>query len=90
MKIKLKLLGNLHLEGKKETELELPGNVNTIEQLVRYLSESYALFGFTSIDKIFTNFVFLLNDQDISVLNREKTKLKENSRLVIIPLIHGG
>ena len=90
MKIKLKLLGNLHLEGKKEMELELPGNVNTIEQLVRYLSESYVLFGFTSLDKIFTNIVFLLNDQDISVLSREKTKLKENSRLVIIPLIHGG
>lgn len=93
MKVLIRLIGNLHINNKKEIFLQISDvnkNKITLKTIIEYLKQNIPLLNTLSIEQIFNNHVFLVNEIDISVLNGLSTIIKDEDKITVLPLIHGG
>lgn len=93
MKVIVELYGMLRniTDGEKTLLIELEKEI-TLKELISYLVKKNPKFG-VLLDRsgILSNeFLFFINDTDITLLNGENTLLKDGSKVSIIPISHGG
>ncbi|MHA1581695.1 MAG: MoaD/ThiS family protein [Candidatus Baldrarchaeia archaeon] len=94
MKIQVRFIATLrHLLGVKSVDLEIPRPMKLLEVL-NLLAEKYggkfrkAIFDENG--KVKSEFLILVNDAEISVLNGLNTEISDRDVITLLPTIHGG
>jgi MoaD family protein len=96
VKIKIEYLGHVRniLNTKRQEEIELNEN-STIQDLLNTLAEKHGeLFKKTIYEPnspdLKANFIATVDGQLLSQLNGVNTKLKNNDKIIIMPIVSGG
>ena len=94
MKIQVRFIATLrHLLGVKNVDLEISRPMKLLEVL-NLLAEKYggkfrkAIFDENG--KVKSEFLTLVNDAEISVLNGLNTEISDGDVITLLPTIHGG
>ena len=94
MKIQVRFIATLrHVLGVKSVDLEIPRPMKLLEVL-NLLAEKYgeklrkAIFDENG--KVKSEFLILVNDAEISVLNEINTEISDGDVITLLPTIHGG
>ena len=92
MKIKIKLLRPFSdAVGKSELEIDFDGE--TIEDLLRLLTDRYPKLNkdlYTKTNELTEYVCIFVNDKPITALNETKTKLKNNDEILFFIPLSGG
>ena len=94
MKIQVRFIATLrHLLGVKSVDLEIPCPMKLID-ILNLLAEKYGeKFRKSVFDeggKVKEEFLILVNDAEISVLNGLNTEISDGDTVTLLPTIHGG
>jgi len=94
LKIQVRFIATLrHVLGVKSVDLEIPRPMKLLEVL-NLLAEKYgeklrkAIFDENG--KVKSEFLILVNDAEISVLNEINTEISDGDVITLLPTIHGG
>ncbi|MHA1834491.1 MAG: MoaD/ThiS family protein [Candidatus Baldrarchaeia archaeon] len=94
MKIQVRFIATLrHVLGVKSVDLEIPRPMKLLVVL-NLLAEKYgeklrkAIFDENG--KVKSEFLILVNDAEISVLNEINTEISDGDVITLLPTIHGG
>jgi len=94
LKVQIRFIATLrHLLGVKSVDLEIPCPMKLLEVL-NLLAEKYgeklrkAIFDENG--KVKNEFLILVNDAEISVLNGLNTEISDGDVITLLPTIHGG
>ena len=91
--VRIRVMGSLKEIMGNPFQINLP-NDSTIQDLLESLSNDFdqqfkEKFN-QSLLELFPSLFILLNDADISLFEDEHTKLSNNDKITILPIIHGG
>ena len=91
--VQIKVMGSLREVMGNPFQISLPDD-STIQDLLDSLSNDFdhqikEKFN-QSLSELYPSLFILLNDADISLFEDEHTKLSNNDKITILPIIHGG
>jgi molybdopterin converting factor small subunit len=91
--VQIRVMGSLKEIMGNPFQISLPYN-STIQDLLDSLSNDFdqqikEKFN-QSLSEIYPSLFILLNDTDISLFEDEHTKLSNNDKITILPIVHGG
>ena len=94
MTIRVKLIGSLRsLSGKESLELGVEGP-RRLREVIKTLVEELPKLEPSLIDPESknpkTNLLILVNGQEMGVLDRFETLIKDGDEVVFVPIVHGG
>ena len=94
MKIQVRFIATLrHLLGVKSVDLEIPRPMKLLEVLnllAEKHGEKFRKAIFDENGKVKSEFLILVNDVEISVLNGLNTEISDGDVITLLPTIHGG
>ncbi|MHA2075846.1 MAG: MoaD/ThiS family protein [Candidatus Hodarchaeales archaeon] len=94
MTIRIKFLGSLQYDLKQSSYSFQTQNEATMQEVVSELTKNPQFAElrtfFTEALEIKRSLLIFLNDQEISVLDGMKTRVKAKDTISFIPVIHGG
>jgi len=94
LKVRVKFLASLkHALGVKDVDLEIPKPMKLIEVLkllVERYGEKFREAAFDEEGKVRSEFLILVNDAEISVLNGLNTEISDRDTITLLPTVHGG
>ena len=91
--VTIKLLGILKNSiGKDEIVLDLNNDNYSLSDILRLLKEKYKELSIAidESNKLKPGFIAFINDIDYMALNREKTRIRNNDTVTLMPISHGG
>ncbi len=91
--VQIKVMGSLREVMGNPFQISLPDD-STIQDLLDSLSNEFdqqikEKFNLP-LSELYPSLFILLNDADISLFKDEHTKLSNNDKITILPIIHGG
>jgi molybdopterin converting factor small subunit len=92
MNIELELLGALaRIAGSRSVKIEVTDNatVRDVLSMVRRMQRGMEEYILLSGDRV-NNVIVLVDGRDIGVLDGIETKLRDGSKVTLIPVVHGG
>lgn len=94
MKIQVRFIATLrHLLGVKSVDLEIPRSMKLLEvlnMLAEKNGEKFRKAIFDENGKVKSEFLILVNDAEISVLNGLNTEISDGDVITLLPTIHEG
>ena len=94
MKIQVRFIATLrHVLGVKSVDLEIPRPMKLLEVLnllAEKYGEKFRKAIFDENGKVKSEFLILVNDAEISVLNEINTEISDGDVITLLPTIHGG
>ena len=94
MKIQVRFIATLrHLLGVKSVDLEIPRSMKLLEvlnMLAEKNGEKFRKAVFDENGKVKSEFLILVNDAEISVLNGLNTEISDGDVITLLPTIHEG
>jgi MoaD family protein len=94
MTVSVRFIGSFHsLSGKGTLELRL-GRPCRIRDVIKMIAEELPKLELALIDPESenpkTNLLIIVNGQEMSVLDRFETAIKDGDEMVFVPIVHGG
>jgi molybdopterin converting factor small subunit len=92
MNIELELLGALaRIAGSRSVKIEVTDNatVRDVLSMVKRMQRGMEEYILLSGDRV-NNVIVLVDGRDIRVLDGIETKLRDGSKVTLIPVVHGG
>jgi len=92
MNIELELLGALaRIAGSRSIRIEVADNatVRDVLSMVRGMQRGIEEYIVLSENRV-SNVIVLVDGRDIGVLDGVETKLRDGSKVTLIPVVHGG